>query len=434
MGRLILFIISAFLFLGFINPAYAADFTFDYDVFYDVQATGVTRVRHEITLTNEVTDYYARNYTLTVFSEDLDNISVSDPGGTIIPIITKKEGQTTLTVPFNLQVVGRGKKLPFTIAFDSRDIAERKGKIWEIIVPGIEKNEKIKSYTIHLSVPRSFGKAAYFAPPPDENGVWTLETLNGGGVTAGFGEQQNFAFNLEYFLENLSGKLETQEITLPPDTAYQKVTLTRLSPPPKNVRVDRDGNWLAEYVLEKEEKLAIVAEGLANVYLIPQAQSLPLTDEERGLYTKEQPFWEQTEEIKQKASTLQTPRAIFDWVVATLSYDYDRVEPGIKRLGAKVALQNPTRAACMEFSDLFIATARAAMIPAREIHGFAYTTNSRLQPLSLVSDVLHAWPEYYDDTTQSWVPVDPTWADTTHGVDYFTKLDFNHLAFAILGE
>ncbi len=87
----------------------------------------------------------------------------------------------------------------------------------------------------------------------------------------------------------------------------------------------------------------------------------------------------------------------------------------------------------MEFTDLFIALARAAGIPAREIVGYAYTTNSRLRPLSLVADVLHAWPEYYDSEKQTWIPIDPTWANTTGGVNYFDKLDFNHITFAIHG-
>ena len=66
--------------------------------------------------------------------------------------------------------------------------------------------------------------------------------------------------------------------------------------------------------------------------------------------------------------------------------------------------------------------------------GFAYTTNSKLRPLSLVADVLHAWPEYWDTTRGIWIPVDPTWANTTGGVDYFSKLDFNHITFAIQGK
>jgi hypothetical protein len=47
---------------------------------------------------------------------------------------------------------------------------------------------------------------------------------------------------------------------------------------------------------------------------------------------------------------------------------------------------------------------------------------------------MHAWPEYYDQNKQLWIGVDPTWANTTGGIDYFSKLDFNHIVFAINGK
>lgn len=88
----------------------------------------------------------------------------------------------------------------------------------------------------------------------------------------------------------------------------------------------------------------------------------------------------------------------------------------------------------MEFTDLFIALARAAGIPAREVNGFAYTNNDKLKPLGLVADLLHSWPEYWDDGKKLWVPIDPTWEKTTGGVDFFNKTDMNHFVFVIHGQ
>jgi len=45
--------------------------------------------------------------------------------------------------------------------------------------------------------------------------------------------------------------------------------------------------------------------------------------------------------------------------------------------------------------------------------------------------MLHSWAEFYDPNF-GWIPVDPTWG-TTSGIDYFTKLDTNHLAFVVKG-
>jgi len=131
---------------------------------------------------------------------------------------------------------------------------------------------------------------------------------------------------------------------------------------------------------------------------------------------------------------LKTPQAIYNYVSETLQYDSSRVQPNVQRMGAVAALENPTKAICMEYTDLFIAIARAAGIPAREVNGFAYTENPDLQPIGLVADVLHAWPEYYDKEKGVWIAIDPTWGSTTGGIDFFNKLDLRHFAFVVHGS
>jgi hypothetical protein len=133
------------------------------------------------------------------------------------------------------------------------------------------------------------------------------------------------------------------------------------------------------------------------------------------------------------ALKLKTPYAIYQYVVDNLTYDFTRAQDNKSRIGAYDTLKNPKSAVCLEFTDLFIAIARAANIPTREINGFASTSNSRERPLSLVKDILHAWPEYYDYNLQTWTMVDPTWSNTTGGVDYFHTLDFDHFVFVIRG-
>src|SRR5258708_7315510 len=65
--------------------------------------------------------------------------------------------------------------------------------------------------------------------------------------------------------------------------------------------------------------------------------------------------------------------------------------------------------------------------------GFAYTNNTQLRPLSFTGSNLHTWPEYYDPQT-GWMMIDPTWENTTGGVDYFSKFDLNHLVLAVRGS
>ncbi|HRN96482.1 MAG TPA: transglutaminase family protein, partial [Candidatus Levybacteria bacterium] len=151
-------------------------------------------------------------------------------------------------------------------------------------------------------------------------------------------------------------------------------------------------------------------------------------------YLVPQQYWElQSNEVKDAIKDLESPRDIYEYVVKTLSYNYDKVTGDNTRIGAKDTLKNPTNAVCLEFTDLFVALARAKGIPARSIEGYAHTENDRLRPLSLVKDVLHAWPEYYDDKKKAWVMVDPTWGNTTGGTDYFDVFDFDHIVFVKKG-
>src|SRR5690606_27458932 len=130
------------------------------------------------------------------------------------------------------------------------------------------------------------------------------------------------------------------------------------------------------------------------------------------------PFWPVNDpKIREIAQNLHSPKEVYDYVVNTFTYNYDRVGTTNQRLGALEALNAPDNALCQEFTDTFITLARAAGIPAREINGYAYTQNTTLRPLSLVPETLHAWPEYYDYESKQWIPVDPTWEHTTGGSD-----------------
>src|SRR5690606_7935727 len=121
-------------------------------------------------------------------------------------------------------------------------------------------------------------------------------------------------------------------------------------------------------------------------------------------YLASQPFWElNSREVKEAVKDLKDAQEIYEYVVNTLSYNYGKVTGDNVRIGAKGALQDPENAVCLEFTDLFVALARSKGIPARSIEGYAYTQNETLRPLSLIKDVLHAWPEYYDDKKQAWI-------------------------------
>lgn len=432
------------LYFKFLIPVSAqSEFTVDATVTYNVQDSGKTIVTHNLVLENNFSNLYATNYTLGLENIDVQNIAAADATGKPIPFDVQKEGSATnIKVNFADSVVGKGVQRHFSISYENGSFAVRTGEIWEVSIPRLGGSTAFRSYNVVFKVPASFGLEAYISPEPvgrqsDGSGhkyTFTRNEIVQTGVSAGFGQFQVFTYNLAYHLENPLSKSAETQIALPPDTAFQKVYLQKLNPKPANVVVDKDGNWLANYVLTPRQRIDVTAVGSVQIFASYRSFPKP-SDQELSDNLRETEYWQVNDpQIKSLAVELKTPRAIYEYVAKNLKYDFGRVQPNAQRMGAAKALQYPSQAICMEFTDLFIAIARAAGIPAREINGYAYTENPELQPLSLVADVLHAWPEYYDKDKGVWIPIDPTWASTSGGINYFDKLDLRHFTFVIHGE
>ena len=442
-NALILIVIFFTLTTIFFSNVYAEkEFIVDTNVDYKISGTGITRVSHNTTLENAYPTIYATSYTLTLENIDPTNINAYQGNKELKIEEITKDNITLIKVKFNDNLIGKGKSRNFSINFDVNDVASRTGEVWEISIPRLSNESAFRDYTTTIYVPTDFGLESYITPEPltrnesDSYHVYTFnkETIKDSPIQIGFGEFQVFVFKLSYHLENPLNEFAETTIPLPPDTAFQKVYYELVSPEPLKITRDADGNWIATYKLKPRERLDVQAQGSVQIFAAAHNSLTPTKKSLENNLLGNESWLADNEKIISIASTLNGPRDIYDYVVSTLSYDYERVRPNIQRMGALEALNNPNSAICMEFTDLFIALSRASGIPAREVNGYAYTENPEIQPLSLVSDVLHAWPEYWDEAAGAWTPVDPTWGNTTNGLDYFDKLDLRHFTFVIHGE
>jgi hypothetical protein len=409
---------------------------------YKVSLDRKTSVVHEIKLTNKFPHIYATEYALSIGSTRVSNVWAKDVIGFLDTKIQTTSNSTTISFSFKEKSVGLGQTLSFSIGYEDKDVAQKNGRIWEVNIPRPEDINEFDSYDVILIVPKEFNEPVQITPQYEmqsqQEGQIVLsfvkDKLLSRGITAIFGDKQVFSFDLRYSLENPGPVKKLIQIALPPDTPYQKMLYDRISPPPLKIELDNDGNWLASYQVNGGEISEIHATGYAILYLEPKISTNygrlpPDSYLNQGL-----PWQVDDPTIQELSNKLKTPENIYNYIVETLSYNYDRIQVGSTRLGAQGALAYPDQAICMEFTDLFIALTRAAGIPARELNGFAYTQNPQLRPLGLRQDILHAWPEYYDKESQRWIQVDPTWGDTTQGIDYFSRFDLNHIVFVIHGS
>ena len=433
-------------------------FNTEYDILYEINPNGETKVTQNITIENKLKDVIAKNYSLSINQMNIYDIKASNDKEVLDSEITQDQKSASIKVIFEDEIIGEGRKNKFKIEFKSKDIATKVGEVWNINFPNIQLSESTKEYTVTLKVPASFGPEIFIAPQADETkkennfSIYKFykNTVENMGITASFGKYQTLNFQLKYQLENTSNFTAYQEVAIPSDIKdMQNVAYTDFSPKPEFLKKDQDGNLIGTYKINPKQNLNITVTGSARILgkQINPSFGGEFEDIQKDLinkYTNDDKFWEVTDpkilEISKNLfnkdiSVSENAKLAYNYVTKNLKYNFDIVKNDfIPRSGAAKALSTEGRWGCMEFTDSFIALTRAMGIPSREINGYAFATDNKATPISINlkgGDLLHSWAEFFDPNF-GWIPVDPTWGATS-GVDYFTKLDTNHFAFVIKG-
>ena len=122
-------------------------------------------------------------------------------------------------------------------------------------------------------------------------------------------------------------------------------------------------------------------------------------------------------------SSYQQARAIYDYVIANMSYD--KSGKGWGR-GDAIYACNAKKGNCTDFHSLFIAIARSRGIPARFTIGFPIGATSAGQIAGY-----HCWAEFY--AGGQWIPVDASeaWKHPQLRQYYFGHLDADRVAFTM---
>lgn len=434
-GGIIFFFLIVFLPLTHVNAD--EPFAVSMNLVYDFLPDGRAKIIHNIHLINRTSSVYAKEYLLELNFHDISNITAFGRRGKLPIFVTQTGDNTVVKVNLTEPIAGLNQKNSFTINYEVGGLAQKIGRVWEIVIPVTSEIDKIDEYNIKLEVPQNYGPVIYLSPPTETDSFfWSKKQLKKHLVTAVFGQEQFFDFEIDYQLFNSRLTNQLMEIALPPDNNYQKVAILDLEPQPINVIVDDSNNWLAQYKLMPGQNLKIQARGFVNTKAEPAFHSAREDSlDSLKKYLDGDQYWPvNSAAIKQALKPLPTIEDIYRFVINHLQYDYQRLENNQERIGAEMALLRPQSATSKEFTDLFIALARSQRIPAREINGFVYTTNNLRQPLGLERNILHSWPEYFDLNKKTWVAVDPTLEKGSGGIDYFHQLDLNHFALIIKGN
>lgn len=390
-------------------PTKQPEFSTSFDILYDIDQSGATFVTQKGSLKNLTPQYYANQYKLDIPSTQISDIKASDGGGEAQVSVTAKGTLNEAIIKFNQQITGLNKAINWTLQYKSKDYAQNFGKAQEIKIPKITAQNNLEGVNITISVPVKWGEPSFINPTPRKQTtsgdklLFTFEKnqIISNGISIIFGLNQVYDFNLTYHLVNNTFFRSQTNIALPPDTAYQDIIFNQIEPKPINVTLDDEGNYLAWYQLSRKSGLDVKVSGSAKLYIQSKVKNPILDVNLKQKYIQADQHWDannlqtisKVTEILNQKDIPQKARLIYQYVVKNT--------PG-------------------NLTNSFIALARAAGIPARELDGIAKGS-------------VHIWPEYWDDM-KGWVMVDSTWENSTGGANYFDILDLDHLVFEAKGS
>lgn len=414
---------------------------------YTITQTRNLLVQKQIEFTNLRDDLYVSQYQLSFHNpHPIINLQVLEDGKRGVFNKVDQSNQTIITVELQNPVIGINQTKSLLLQYEWADYINEYSRYTGLLLPlsRVSDNETLVDYEVKLVVSQNFNALGISKPRVktlDSNTfVWPqAQTFDVKALYVSFADKASYQVDFAYYLFNATQHERIMAATLIPDGTFQKAYLNQLEPKPEQVELDSEGNLLAYYRVKAKQTLRVNYSGVVELFTKPRAE-MGLYQQSflanlKTRYLTQERYWSlKPEIIKETAkSNLNTGKAIYDYVVNRLEYSHDRLNNNPRREGAQWAWLNPKQAVCMEYTDLFIALSREKGVPSREVVGYGITNDDQLQPLSFLGDVLHAWPEYFDPARQLWLGIDPTWEDTS-GLDYFTSLDLNHIAFVYHGK
>jgi len=264
------------LFFSSFSSSFGIDeFTVSEQIDYQINTNNFASVTHEIKITNNFSQFYPKEYQLTLNGIKPQDLQATDNLGSILKSLETLNGLTKIYLDLPNAKPGKDQTTTFFLRYNLADFATIKGKTKEIFLPQYQ-NSLNGSVSVNLKIPQSFGRLSFastnvknISDPPFYKISLTLPPADK-KVLLTFGNYQLFDFNLTYFIKNPSADTSIISIPIPPNTYNQKVTYQSFSQNPNKVEIDSEIDPAAkvEIALNYQGKLLDAYTGGKPVYEI----------------------------------------------------------------------------------------------------------------------------------------------------------------------
>lgn len=463
-------ITSALLFLLLLflpSSIQARDFTIDsaFNVFLEKKDSDVVRVKETLDVKALNENFFipsGSQHSVLTKKDDMvrNSISIKDRYGRELDYTLREMGESFQITVVNDYDIKQNRPFFVEIEYETTQLINQNGNITNLYLPGLheetvfrdvdENHGLVTTYNYQASyhVPLDAPEASYISP------VEIYEGYQGDYRTYNFpqknrvnntgwiqlGNEQFYSFKITQQLpqtdfitpESISRytnwlSRNILELAIPREFSEnnQEVYFTNISPKPKKIRVDEEGNIIGVFQLDAKKDQQVTMEGY--IRLSQDSEEIPdfAIDEYKtrikelsrlDTYTQPDTYWESDHsEIQSIAnelfsenngSIMELIRANYYFVIDQLEYSHEKALNPSKRHGALEALRG-AESVCMEYADLMIAILRAQGIPTRA--AFGYGNDPLLEATE--REIGHQWvqiwlPDY------GWLSVDPTWGES----------------------
>ncbi len=267
----LLALVALFVLALFAPVLASSDTSYVFDTQYQVHENGSAKVTHNIKAKNNSGDKTPEFINIPVGGTNVRAVKVTLNGDkTLSAVINEDEVSVKIPLP-NLS--GKDKQWTLDFTYQS-DILKELGDSKAAQLPSMNNiGLRVSSQKTVVRADLSTGLALVL-PAPDKTDIavgeqlFTYENKTGpvtDSISLIFSEGVTAVMDVSTELKNDGWWWKTVEMTLPPDTNQQQVILSSLEPSPTNVRLDQDGNIIAQYKMGPKKSLNVKAKALINV-------------------------------------------------------------------------------------------------------------------------------------------------------------------------
>lgn len=404
------------------NPTTAEPFAVAIDTQVTLSDQHPPQVQHAYHITNRTPTQYIKQFALHLPFPNVREIKVTNSAQKPLAFDLQPESNAMgIRVTFDQPVIGAEKVTNFFVSYPLTESLVNTGNTKHFRWPA-QQNTTSQKHTLKVVAPTAWGEPHLLTPNTNKTASSSATIVNTSDVSQPtsilFGDQQAYSFQLRYTLSNQSTSTSETQVTLPPDTATQTITLTDLDPQPTNITTDRDGNWIATYTLEGERQQTILINGQAVEHTTPQrADATP-----QSAHTHSQLWWEAAPNLtRQLVEQLTTPKAIYDWT-SSLPFEPKELAPRTETWSRLIEQKTVSGD---HVADAYLTVMRAKNLPSRRIIGATWASPNTTS--------WHTWVDEYDADAQRWQARDPAMAHASGGLDYWSHVGLDHVVLTIQG-